>query len=430
MDRNTVILGAGVTGLTVARHLGSACALFEKEERPGGLCKSDSLSGFTFDRAGHVLHLPGGSPHRWATAMPDLDLVQHRRRAWVRSSGCYTEYPFQVHTYGLPEDVVQECVSGMEEAGTGHGESSANFHDWILSTFGKGFAKHFFVPYNEKFWACPLAELGTDWAQRFIPVPSLEEVARGSVGKSTTGFGYNTEFYYPRNGGIGAVADALHAEAPIVELGCEAVEILLKARRVKFSSGTSADYEHLVSTLPLPALVSLLDDAPLGIRDAATALKHVSLYSLNFGISRPNVSDMHWVYFPEKDTIFHRAVFPGNFSPSVAPPDHSTVSVEISYAPDNPLSLDAARDSALRDLVRNGVMAPGDEPVVEHHFNIATAYCVPHRDRNANVARITDFLAGHDISSIGRFGSWQHMSIHDCIMQAESLAHSLAGAGQ
>ena len=56
-----VILGAGLAGLSTAVHLRRAgyrrYALVEREARPGGLCRSETRDGYTFDYTGHFLHL-------------------------------------------------------------------------------------------------------------------------------------------------------------------------------------------------------------------------------------------------------------------------------------------------------------------------------------------------------------------------------------
>ena len=54
------------------------------------------------------------------------------------------------------------------------------------------------------------------------------------------------------------------------------------------------------------------------MRDAAAALRHVSVRCVNLGIARENISDKHWIYYPE-DTIFHRIFLQGNASPSAIP---------------------------------------------------------------------------------------------------------------
>ena len=56
-----LILGGGLTGLSTAYHLQQRghtdYLLAERENAPGGLCRSIQKDGFTFDYSGHLLHL-------------------------------------------------------------------------------------------------------------------------------------------------------------------------------------------------------------------------------------------------------------------------------------------------------------------------------------------------------------------------------------
>ena len=46
---NTIVLGAGPTGLSAAYHLDEDCLLLEKLDHVGGWCRSIEDKGFTFD---------------------------------------------------------------------------------------------------------------------------------------------------------------------------------------------------------------------------------------------------------------------------------------------------------------------------------------------------------------------------------------------
>jgi phytoene dehydrogenase-like protein len=56
MAEKIVILGAGLTGLSCAYHLRKDYAIYERENEPGGLCRSNKKDGFVFDCTGHLLH--------------------------------------------------------------------------------------------------------------------------------------------------------------------------------------------------------------------------------------------------------------------------------------------------------------------------------------------------------------------------------------
>src|SRR5712675_3180756 len=91
-----------------------------------------------------------------------------------------------------------------------------------------GIARHFMVPYNEKLLGVSLEELRPEYAERFIPRPSLEDVVKGALGFSRESLGYNAKFVYPREGGISALPRAF-AKAlptpPVYNVSVEKVEL-------------------------------------------------------------------------------------------------------------------------------------------------------------------------------------------------------------
>src|SRR5881396_2751848 len=63
-----VILGAGLTGLSAAYHLGAPSLVIEREAEVGGLARTHIDNGFTLDCTGHLLHLK--DPRVVALSMP------------------------------------------------------------------------------------------------------------------------------------------------------------------------------------------------------------------------------------------------------------------------------------------------------------------------------------------------------------------------
>ena len=146
-----VILGGGLTGISTALHLCRPWVLFEKEAQLGGLVVTRERDGYFFDRTGHWLHLrDDGMKHLVAETLPG-QMAEVERRARIFSYGATTPYPFQANLYGLPPDVVKECLLGVIEAKYGPGgPEPKNFEEYCLRHFGKGIAKHFMIPYNER----------------------------------------------------------------------------------------------------------------------------------------------------------------------------------------------------------------------------------------------------------------------------------------
>ncbi|HWP34935.1 MAG TPA: FAD-dependent oxidoreductase, partial [Thermodesulfobacteriota bacterium] len=115
-----VILGAGLTGLSTAYHLETRAGappyrLIERESDPGGLARSVDADGFVFDFTGHLLHLRDEAVKALVARLLPEGLERHARRAFIFSKGVLTPYPFQANTYGLPPEVIQECLEGFIE---------------------------------------------------------------------------------------------------------------------------------------------------------------------------------------------------------------------------------------------------------------------------------------------------------------------------
>jgi UDP-galactopyranose mutase len=260
----TVVIGAGPTGLSAAYHLGKDAILLEQHSRVGGWCRSIEDKGFTFDYAGHIMFSNDPYVHDMYKMLLGENVHWQDREAWIYSKNVYTRYPFQGALYGLPPEVIKECIAGAIEArfgsmgkdtkkpapsssaapmangsakvssspseckaesitdccADGVMESSAplgtaveasasseprNFEEFIYKVWGKGIAKHFAIPYNKKLWAVPLTEMETSWLGGRVPMPDLEELIDGALTPKGKPMGPNARFGYPLKGGFQAL---------------------------------------------------------------------------------------------------------------------------------------------------------------------------------------------------------------------------------
>ncbi|TLY33136.1 MAG: protoporphyrinogen oxidase, partial [Nitrospirae bacterium] len=363
-----LIIGAGLAGLSTAYHLGDRpYRVIEKEKEAGGLCRSYQKDGFTFDITGHLLHFRQAAIQALVEGLLDGRLEKHVRRSFIYSHRTYTEYPFQVNTYGLPPEVVRECLIGFIATlakPSAARPADRSFKDWILDNMGEGIAKHFMVPFNEKLWQVSLDELTSDWVSWLVPKPDLKDVINGALGIKDKAFGYNPTFLYPAQGGISVLPRAFLPGVRAIAYGCELIEVETKRRRATFSDGRVEEYETLVSTVPVPELVRRCTDLPKATREAAGGLRCASVYNVNLGIARAKVSDKHWIYFPEPEFPFYRVGFPMNFSPSLGPPGCSSLYVEVSHQPTHAVPEAALIQRIRNGLERAGIFQPDDELVV------------------------------------------------------------------
>lgn len=426
--KKVVVIGGGLAGVSAAHHLlDFDPIIFERESSIGGLCRSFTQDGFTFDCTGHLIHLKNDYVKGLVSRLLPDTFNSHERLAAIYSKSTTTPYPFQANTYGLPPEVVKECVVGFVESLQAPANGGPNnFHDWVMKTFGSGIATHFMLPYNEKFWKQDLRTITADWVSWSIPKPKLEEVINGALGLTNKGMGYNPRFIYPKNGGIECLPQALAKPVERVFVNETVQSIDPKRKYVRMSSGREQTYDSLITTLPLPETYRLLTDVPDSLRHSASLLRAVGVFNVNIGIDRPHVSDQHWIYYPEGQFIFSRVGFPMNFSKAVAPEGTSSMYIEITYQPGHKPNPEQAYAQSIADLERCGILRRGDRILTRMDLDIKTAYVVFDQHRQMHLQALIDYLEARDIHTAGRYGRWDYYSMEDSILSGKAIAEKIA----
>ncbi len=461
-----LILGAGPTGLSAAYHYGKGSVVVEREATIGGWCRSIDAHGFTFDHAGHIMFSNDPDVLALYDVLLGDNVHWQNREAWVYSKGVHTRYPFQGALYGLPPAVLKECLVGAIEARFGsldgataarpaardrpdaarlddccadgavpdcelagrdgdpkdHGISPtrasspqagapADFEQFIYQVWGAGVARHFAVPYNTKLWTVPPREMETSWLGGRVPMPNLDEMIEGALRPVMAPVGPNARFGYPLRGGFQALMDGFlpHLEGRLM-LGRAIAGVSVARRQVTLADGTRMRWKRLVSTLPLPQLVALLgEEAPERIRVAAAGLRHISVRCVNLGVGRADLTDKHWIYYPE-DTIFHRIFVQGNASPHNNPPGGFGLTCEITYSPTKPLPVDgeALIQRCIAECIEVGMFTADDPILTASIVDMPYAYVLYDHARAANVETIRNWLTTHDVILAGRYSEWEY----------------------
>lgn len=407
-----LIVGAGPTGLGAAyraAELGLDYLLVERSGGPGGMAASVTDSqGFRWDLGGHVLHSHFEHFDK-AIAEAGVPMRHPRRNGWVWIGGQLVRTPIQQQLTELPGDLRPDA-------------ESANLLEYYRNHCGAELTERFFRPFTEKMWATPLEQVDHSWtslrngsAERNVPVLRVAEEREPA----------EVRFPYPE-GGAGRLWNALAAglDSNRVRYHCELQHLDLDNRRAGLSSGEQIEFDHCLSSMPLPTLVGLLGDTQRARFETRTreSLRACQTYVVGLGFegeAPPALADKSWLYCPDPDVAWHRATMLSNYDPGNAGTGRWSILFEVGRSDFRRVDDQAARQSIRESVARLG--ADLDTLVSEWDQVIEMGYPVPTLGRDELLQELDELLLRNGIRSRGRFGGWRYESCNQDYSWAQGV---------
>jgi len=425
IKKDFLILGAGLAGLSAAYHArGKDFMVIEKSPSAGGLCTTETKNGFSFDQTGHWLHMKDERTKKlFKTLFDDEDVVEIVRKTWVFSHGVYTQYPFQSNTYGLPPQVIKECILGFAEAWKKDDKSRAgeNFYEWCQAWFGEGISKHFMIPYNTKIYTVHPREYASHWCDAYIPKPTLEQVVEGAVtAPEQKDVGYNATFKYPKRGGIGELPKRLFekCEKDKFLFGVEPISIDAQNKKIELSNGETIVYKQLISTIPLRDFLRLFNDnnSPL-FQKIADRMKIASVSYLNVATKRPLGHDGHWFYIPENKFMPYRIGSFSNIYSELAPEGKGSAYVEYTHQGEMDKSVDEFRAETVKMMQAMKLISSEDDIDFMDYRKIVNGYVIYHNEYFDDMKIVKEKLNSVAIKLAGRYANWTYSAMENAIIE-------------
>jgi len=431
MSVKTAVLGGGLTGITLARLLherGDDVTVLEQGERIGGLCRSRTEAGFTFDAGGsHIIFSRDTEVLSFMLSVLGENADRRTRNTKILYKGRHVKYPFENGLYQLPDEdrffCINEFIKNLIAVEKGEVLPPTNFAEWITCTFGRGIAECYMLPYNEKIWNYPADRMSHHWVEGRIPRPPVEDIIKSAIGIETEGYVHQAVFSYPVEGGIEALVRGIAEPVlPAIRTGFAVASIREENGGFAISNGGETVHaDRLISTIPLQNLLPCLQDVPPEVQAACDALRYNSLCSVFIGLVG-EVPDISWLYVPDEATgLFNRVSFPSNYSREVAPPGHSSILAEITYNDGDAVSRmpDAAViDHTVQSLVAAGIIPSHDAVVYTGIERQEFAYVVYDIDYLENIEIVREFCRERGIDLVGRFSRFEYLNMDGCIRSA------------
>lgn len=406
-----LIIGAGVSGLSFAgKKQSEDYIILEKEDKPGGLCKTTRRNGYVWDYSGHFFHFNNDEiRNMFMNQMKQEDLVYNQKKTKIYYKGKYIDFPFQKNIHQLEKEDLIDCVYGLffrpKE------RHVCSFKDMLYTNFGEGITERFLRPYNEKLYACDINKLDADAMGRFFPYASVEEIIRNFKYKDNAS--YNSAFMYHKKGAYAFIESLLQSiKSEALLLGERVVKIDYKNKIVVTNSDEYA-YSYLISTASFADLMDLIE----GKHDSVLSYNKVTVYNLGFD-SAPADKSIHWIYYPEKDYVFYRVGFYSN----ILHDEKMSLYVEIGQNKDEMNSIQL--EEVIRDLKKAGIIT--NQNLVDFEcIQMSPAYVHLSSGAKRYVEEKKEYYKAQDIYTLGRYGNWEYSSIEDAVHSALELAKNI-----
>lgn len=409
-----LIIGGGISGLTLAYYLKDDYLILEKESEAGGYCRTIKNPEYVWDFAGHFYHFKTEEMKKLFLSLIEEDQIITRRKVTkIFYDNLLVDYPFQMNIHQLNKQDFIDCLYDLyfkEEKDT-----YDNFLDMLYGKFGKGIVEKFLKPYNEKLYATDLTSLDTNAMGRFFPYADLDAIVRNF--KHANNASYNDTFLYLKQG-TQYFIDKLYGEVDQskVRLNTVVTSVDTVNKIATTNTGETIHYENLVNTVPLNKFLGIID-GDYSKTIAEMSYNKVLVLNLGFDKKSPNYTDEHWIYFPDKSLNFYRIGFYDN----ILGTDKLNVYVEIGYTKDAEVDVDTQIKLTLEGMKRVGIIDESTNLVDKSIVIMDPAYVHISEKTEATLDQVKAELLAKQIHTTGRYGKWTYCSMEDCMVWAKEI---------
>lgn len=452
MEKHIVVLGGGVSGLSAAWRLASqgiSVDVIEAESRVGGLAGTVSEDGYYLDIGPHTFFSDEGWIVQTILELFEYPLPPMPRTVKFFYRNKYLDYPLTAQGVLLQMGLlsgIRAVLSYLKGKLFRHrsptlGTAEETVEDWAIASFGEYLYQSFFKPYTEQFWKVPCTELSS----RTIPthtrmsfLNTLKLLLHYRVTKTGQSLVERESLptYYPPKG-FGEIPEKIAGTVKKlggnVHLGCEVMgvrELENGKMKVMYNSGgqrKEIDADYVISTIPLPSLVKMLNPRPASeILASADKLNYRSLIVLGMATERKEILGCGYIYL--LDRPYNRISEMNEFSPQTSPEGENILVVEIPCLQDSTAwkaSKEELFDICISSLAEDGFLGPGD---VKRLFLVKApaAYPIYRKDYAEHLNRLLDYVKRHkSLATLGRCGEFMYMDIDICMKRAFSFVDNL-----
>ena len=418
------ILGAGLSGLSLAYHYPGKSTIFEKLDTIGGTARTEEANGLLYDYGPHLSFTD--DPYVISLLSKCTSVFERDAKPSNTYRGIEFPHPVLFHLDKLPKEECYKILIDLFRAYKSHDDThkAQNYRDWCEQNQGEYFAHNYTRAYTKKFWCTEPQNLSTEWIGNRVPAPSIEQAIRGAIGLQSESGYYFQRYVYPQKGGFGAFSNFWKDRQKDISvlLNREVAFVDTKSKSIGFNDGTIKKYEILVSTIPIPEMSNIILSLDNGVKEMISQLKYTSLHYINIAIKGDWKGDSSWLYFYDEDNPATRLIAFNKFSPNMAPDGYTALQIEIPYVSE----FDGSYiDKSIAAIEKLGYINRSN--IVDiHNRDLRYGYVIYDSNREELVERIIGEFKKMGIRSLGRYGTWAYLWSHQVILQGKELAEEIA----
>ena len=412
---DNLILGAGFAGLGASHTLksrGEESTILEKDDTFGGLCGNFVINGFRFDRFVHVSFSKIDEVNKlfWESCGGNEGVIKHIPNPFNIYNKKWIKHPAQNNLFPLSEEEKTVIINDfLARPDITKVKAPDNYEQWLRLQYGNYFAEHFPMVYTRKYWMKEAKELRTEWTGGRFYQPSVEEVIEGSKTANTPVTYYAKEQFYPKEGGFKHFVSKLADEANILyNMGVHSIDTTNKIVRTDGKDGENAFYyNRLISSIPLPEIIKMLENVPEEILEAVAKLEATSGYHVSIALKTKNIPPYMWWYIYDEDILAARVYSPSIKSPSNAPEGCSSLQMEV-YCKEGKFTEKEIIDGTVGKLIELDIIK--GEDILFTHVGFEKYGNIIFTEPIYEARKIVrDYLLSKGIETIGRFGEWDYL---------------------
>jgi protoporphyrinogen oxidase len=440
------VVGAGPAGLSAAHELamrGAVVAVYEQNDRVGGLARTVTYQGYRFDIGGHRFLTKVPEVQRLWEHVMGSEFISVNRLSRIYYRRRFFDYPITIpnvvrnlgpwESFLLAASYVRAKLLPLGEETT--------LEQWVTNRFGSRLYRTFFSAYTEKVWGIPGSEVRADWAVQRIKGLSVRAALRQALLGNSKVKTLTREFLYPRLG-VGQMwerlADLVVAAGGTVHLESEVTELHHDGSRVVSldvmhrGHTTTVPASEVITSIPLVSLLERLDPPPPAeVLEAVRGLRYRDYIMVGLIVETPRAFPDNWIYVHSPAVHVGRIQNFGNWSAAMVP-DEGRTSLGMEYfcsVGDNLWSMsdEALRDLAVRELHELGLASPTqvvDGCVVRQ----PKAYPVYDDTYRRRVEVVRSYLSRFsNLQTVGRNGTHRYNNLDHSTLAGLFAARNILG---